>query len=43
MGIAQATLMVAVIKFGLGFEMAHRGWYGCSSMALVFTGFIHVV
>ena len=42
-GIAQATLMFAVIKFGLGFEMAHPWlvWLFLCYVALVFTGFIH--
>lgn len=42
-GIAQATLMFVVIKFGLGFEMAHPwlAWLFLCFVALVFTGFIH--
>ena len=42
-GIAQATLMFVVIKFGLGFEMAHPWlvWLFLCFVALVFTGFIH--
>jgi len=42
-GIAQATLMFAAIKFGLGFEMAHPWlvWLFLCYVALVFTGFIH--
>ena len=42
-GIAQATLMFAAIKFGLGFEMAHPWlvWLFLCFVALVFTGFIH--
>ena len=42
-GIAQATLMFVVIKFGLGFEMAHPwlAWLFLCFAALVFTGFIH--
>ena len=40
---AQATLMFAAIKFGLGFEMAHPWlvWLFLCYVALVFTGFIH--
>jgi len=42
-GIAQATLMFVVIKFGLGFEMAHPwlAWLFLCFVALIFTGFIH--
>lgn len=42
-GVAQATLMFVVIKFGLGFEMAHPWlvWLFLCFVALVFTGFIH--
>lgn len=42
-GVAQATLMFVVIKFGLGFEMAHPwlAWLFLCFVALVFTGFIH--
>ena len=42
-GIAQATLMFVVIKFGLSFEMAHPwlAWLFLCFVALVFTGFIH--
>ena len=42
-GIAQATLMFVVIKFGLGFELAHPwlAWLFLCFVALVFTGFIH--
>ena len=42
-GVAQATLMFAAIKFGLGFEMAHPWlvWLFLCYVALVFTGFIH--
>lgn len=42
-GIAQATLMFVVIKFGLGFEMAHpwMAWLFLCFVALIFTGFIH--
>lgn len=42
-GIAQATLMFVVIKFGLGFEMAHPWlvWLFLCFVALIFTGFIH--
>ena len=42
-GVAQATLMFVVIKFGLGFEMAHPwlAWLFLCFAALVFTGFIH--
>lgn len=42
-GVAQATLMFVVIKFGLGFEMAHPWlvWLFLCFVALIFTGFIH--
>ena len=42
-GIAQATLMFVVVKFGLGFEMAHPwlAWLFLCFVALIFTGFIH--
>ena len=42
-GIAQATLMFVVIKFGLGFEMAHPwlAWLFLCFVALIFTGFSH--
>ena len=42
-GIVQATLMFAAIKFGLGFEMAHPwlAWLFLCFAALVFTGFIN--
>ncbi len=42
-GIAQATLMFVMIKFGLGFEMAHPwlAWLFLCFVALIFTGFIH--